>query len=133
MPHGFDVDMAAQRYVEALMSSDPRVHEQVLAPDFTLWHNTDGQTLDLSGALAHLQLLGPNAGRVEFTINSRVATEDGYVQESTVSTTSRSGQRLSSDSCFVVRLDDEGRIRSVREYQDSASFAAVNAALDTWT
>jgi ketosteroid isomerase-like protein len=125
MPHSHDIDDIADRLTRAVSTFDAELQQEVLSPEFSVWHNTDNETLDLKGAMAFLQNIGSKVTDVRYTDVRRVATDDGYVQEATILATTKSGKDTRNSTCIVVKLDDQGRVVSVREYQDSATFNVV--------
>jgi ketosteroid isomerase-like protein len=125
MPHNHDIDDIADRLTRAVSTFDAELQQEVLSPEFSVWHNTDNETLDLKGAMAFLQNIGSKVTDVRYTDVRRVATDDGYVQEATILATTKSGKDTRNSTCIVVKLDDQGRVVSVREYQDSATFNVV--------
>jgi ketosteroid isomerase-like protein len=125
MPHNHDIDDIADRLTQAVSTFDAELQKEVLSPDFSVWHNTDNETLDLEGAMAFLQNVGTKVTDVRYTDVRRVATDEGYVQEATILATTKSGKDTRNSTCIVVKLDDDGRVVSVREYQDSATFNVV--------
>lgn len=125
MPHNHDIDQIADRLTRAVSTFDAELQKEVLSPDFSVWHNTDNETLDLEGAMTFLQNIGTKVTDVQYTDVRRVATDEGYVQEATILATTKSGKDTRNSTCIVVKLDDDGRVVSVREYQDSATFNVV--------
>ncbi|MFI8794119.1 nuclear transport factor 2 family protein [Streptomyces sp. NPDC055105] len=125
MPHNHDIGHIADRLTQAVSTFDAELQKEVLSSDFSVWHNTDNETLDLEGAMAFLQNVGTKVTDVQYTDVRRVATDEGYVQEATILATTKSGKDTRNSTCIVVKLDDDGRVVSVREYQDSATFNVV--------
>ena len=57
-----------------------------------------------------------NAERIEFSISDSFAAGDEVANVGTITTYLPGDQRLDTDGVFVYRVDEQGRIRSLRAY-----------------
>jgi hypothetical protein len=120
-----DVNLVADRLMEAITSSDEALRVQLLNPDLRVWHSTDKKEMDREEAAVFIADLYARCSKVVFENVRRVVTERGYLQESVIRGVTRGGVEFSTPVCLVVEMDEQNRALLVREYQDSADLVPL--------
>jgi len=122
-----DVLETAERFSDAIACGDLGGLSQLCAPDFVIWHNTDGseQTLDENARVS--KWLRARVTDLTIQVEHRAAFDDGFVQQQVLRGTTASGAALHVHSCMVVRIGTDGLVARADEYLDSAAIAALSA------
>jgi uncharacterized protein len=120
-----EVAALADRLTRAIESGDETLQREVFSENFRVWHNTDREELELEAAIGFIANLRSRCSSVTYSDLRRTPTPTGYVQEATISGVTNAGKDFASPACIVVEVGDDDRIRSVREYQDSAQLAPL--------
>lgn len=113
-------------YADAVRSGDVERQEALCEPDAVVWHNTDEVENDLETTSRIVRWLHRSMPDVEWTDRSILATSTGFIWQSIMTGTTRSGP-VRAHTCLVVTLSDRGLIQRVDEYFDPAKLAPISA------
>jgi ketosteroid isomerase-like protein len=109
----------ADRLFAAVARGDVDAVRALYAPDFEIWHNTDGATQDADSNLRTLAWMAENMRDMRYDDVRLVATETGFVQQHVLRATAANGEQLTLPACMVGVVKD-GFITRLDEYFDSA-------------
>ena len=115
----------AETFVAAIERADIDVIRQCYAPDARIWHNFDNieQTVDQN--LATLGWMVKRMPERRYVVLRREALSDGFMQQHTLTGTTRNGEQVSMPACIICKVAG-GRITRLDEYLDPAAAAALS-------
>jgi len=119
----------AERLTRAMIDNDADAMQDIYTPDAVIWHSTDQVELSLSDLQGILRGIAAVADG-DFEVTGRHVTDDGFVQTQIGTYTFRDGSSTTFHAAMVAFLADDGRIRRIDEYVDSAGMNPLLAALE---
>lgn len=92
--------------------------------DAVVWRNFDGRELAKKQVLKVIGILAQNVEGLRYEELRLSATPSGFVQQHVMRGKAPSGAELNVPACLVAQIED-GRIRRLDEYLDSAALAPL--------
>lgn len=114
-----DLLALSDRFIEALNVGDGDEVREVYSSDAQIWHNFDDKYQSVDENIETMKWLRTRLTDVDYDIQIRVPTSDGFVQEHILRGTLLSGKPFALFACAVIRVED-GKITELREYLDTA-------------
>ncbi len=114
----------AKRLVEAVVAGDVDGVSALYTDDMTAWRNSDGRTLVKQQALKVVAILTGKLDDLRYQNVEVTATENGFVQQHTMTCTAPNGEKVEAHVCMVATLEGD-KIRHVAEYMDTAQMAPL--------
>lgn len=114
----------AQRLSAALLQGDVAGVSKLYHDDALVWRNVDDRQLNKDQLLKVVRFLATQVGELCYQDIRVHPTPQGFVQQHVLSGIAPSGQAVRVHACLVATIDD-GRIRRLEEYLDSAALAPL--------
>lgn len=114
----------AARFAAASRDNDATAYRALCAPDATTWHNFDELAVDTERTLRTVAWLHRSVADLAWHDVALSPTPTGFVAQ-TMMTGTAPGGPLRVLSCVIVTLDDDGLVRRVEEYLDTAQTAPL--------
>lgn len=118
-----DADALADRFFAAIERGDLAEVEACYHPDATIWHNFDRAEQSVADNLTVLRGVCTVLANRRYDVVRRIVTDDGFVQQHVLRGDAPGGE-LALEAMMYVQVD-EGRIRRLEEYLDTAQLAAL--------
>lgn len=122
-----DARALAERFIDTVLVAG-ELDRSLYTADATGWHNVDEKVAHIArvpdDAMKALGNLCLEVGPIDVEIDT---WPTGFVIRYVMSGTFRNGEKLRAPAC-VVGIVRDGRIAAIREYLDSAHFAAAARA-----
>lgn len=109
----------SDRFMKALDVADETAVRDVYKPDARIWHNFDDKFQTVDENVKSMHWLHTCLTDIDYDIQRRVPTADGFVQEHILRGTLKSGKPFALLACAIIQVED-GRISELREYLDTA-------------
>ena len=113
-----DLLALSDRFMAALNVGDGDTVREVYAPDARIWHNFDDKFQTVEENIETMKWLHTRLKDIDYDVQRRVPTSDGFVQEHILRGTLPSGKPFALFACAVIRVEN-GRIAELREYLDT--------------
>jgi hypothetical protein len=114
----------AARFAAATRGNDPDASAALNAPGSVTWHNFDELEVTPEQGARTMAWLRRAVPDLAWTDVATLPTPAGFVMQ-TILTGTAPGGRLRLHSCMVVTLDDDGLIKRIEEYLDTAQSAVL--------
>ena len=114
-----DLLKLSDRFMAALNVADTDTVRKVYSSDARIWHNFDGKYQSVDENIETMRWLHTKLTDIDYDVQRRVATADGFVQEHVLRGKLASGKPFSLNACAIIEVED-GKITELREYLDTA-------------
>ena len=114
----------AKRFTECLASGDAAGIDAIYHDDVVVWRNIDDRELVKAQVMKVVSYLTERVQDLAYEDVKVHVTKEGYVQQHVLRGTAPNGEKVHAHACLIVTLE-EGRIRRVEEYLDSAQLAPL--------
>lgn len=113
----------------AIKARDPEQLRAIYADNIRVWHGATGQAMGAAENIGMLDAVFRATSRLEYVDVRRHPIEGGLVQQHQVIAALDDGQPVPPlNACMVIKVAD-GKITSIDEYFDSATFADIWARM----
>lgn len=114
-----DALRVAERFVDALNTCDADEVSEIYSADAKIWHNFDQVYQSVEENVRTLKWLHRVLNNVNYEIQRREATSDGFFQQHVLRGTLASGKEFAMPACVICKVEG-GKIVALDEYLDFA-------------
>ncbi len=114
----------AKQLTARTLTGDTEGVGELYHDDAVVWRNFDERELAKKQVLKVIGLLAKGVADLRYEDLRVIATETGFVQQHVMRGRAQSGAELRVPACLVATVE-EGRIRRLDEYLDSAALAPL--------
>ena len=118
------IESISKRLVSSVAAGDVDGVAALYTDDMTAWRNSDGRTLSKQQSLKVVQILADKLDDLRYEDVRLTATENGFVQQHTMTCTAPNGEKVEARVCMIATLEGD-KIRHVDEYMDTAQMAPL--------
>ena len=117
----------ADRLFAAISAGDVEAVAALWSDDITVWHQGDDHDNDKTRACKVIRwYVGATTYRY-YEVLDRQVFDGGFVQQHNLHSTTGRGEEVTLRVCLIVTIGDDGLIRRIDEYFDSAELAPLLA------